>query len=177
MLLGKPTAKVEQHRHGGLSVFGIGADLEQRIWRSVVRQLIVHGFLRADPERYGALVLTARSRGLLRGETPVRFREDTVRAVGTPRPTEKKPTIVDTNVVDNNPELWEALRACRRELATEHGVPPYVIFHDKTLREMLVHRPGNESEMLAINGVGQTKLERYGAQFLSVLRDGGAEIS
>ncbi len=207
VLLGKPTAKVEQHRHGGLSVFGIGADLEQRTWRSVVRQLIVHRFLRADAERYGALVLTDRSRGLLRGETPVRFREDTGRTVGVPRPVEKTPTIVDGKAVDgkavdgkavdgkavntkaidtraadakaveDNPELWEALRACRLALATEHGVPPYVIFHDKTLREMLVRRPATESEMLAINGVGQTKLERYGARFLAVLSDGGAEIS
>lgn len=187
VLLGKPTAKVGQHRHDGLSVFGIGANLEQRVWRSVVRQLIVQEFLRADAERYGALVLTDRSRGLLRGETPVRFREDTAKPVATPRrgkatkvaadetAADKSIEIpVDPSIVDDNPELWEALRACRLTLATEHGVPPYVIFHDKTLREMLAHRPRDESELLAINGVGQTKLERYGARFLSVLNGDGA---
>ena len=66
--------------------------------------------------------------------------------------------------------LWEALRECRRQLAAEHNVPPYVIFHDATLRQMLAERPADRAALLAISGVGQAKLERYGERFLEVLR-------
>jgi len=165
VILGKSTEKVQQHRHDSLSVFGIGAELTPQSWRSVIRQLIVQGFLRSDAERYGALVLTERSRGLLRGETPFRFREDP-----------KKPVQVTISagqsqpISDEDGELWEGLRACRQSLAIEHGVPPYVIFHDKTLRQMLALRPNSEAELLSISGIGQVKVERYGQRFLTVLK-------
>jgi len=74
-------------------------------------------------------------------------------------------------VVEEDLGLWEALRACRQSLAREHNVPAYVIFHDKTLQEMLAYRPQTASEMLGISGIGQTKLDRYGDRFLSILRD------
>ena len=166
VLQGKLTDKVEHHRHDSLSVFGIGTDLAPQTWRSVVRQLIVNGFLRSDAERYGALVLTKRSRGMLRGDTPVRFREDPKRPVSVSRSKRESVTITDENL-----DLWEALRACRKTLANEHDVPPYVIFHDKTLHEMLISRPQSEADLLQINGVGQTKVDRYGQRFLAVLRD------
>jgi ATP-dependent DNA helicase RecQ len=165
VLQGKSTEKVQQHRHGDLSVFGIGQDMSLQVWRSVIRQLIVKGVLRADAQRFGALVLTERSRGVLRGETPVELREDPKRPLGITRKTEKPAPIAD-----EDRDLWEALRSCRQELAAEHDVPPYVIFHDKTLRQMVSVRPQNESDMLEISGVGQTKLDRYGQRFLSVLR-------
>ena len=168
VLLGKSTDKVNQHRHAGLSVFGIGTDRTQQSWRSVVRQLIVLGYLRSDADRYGALVLTGRSRELLRGDVSVRFREDPKQTAAAPRPARSASPVV---ITDANRELWEALRACRKSLATEHDVPPYVIFHDKTLHEMLAMRPQSEADMLQISGVGQTKLERYGERFLTVLRE------
>jgi ATP-dependent DNA helicase RecQ len=165
VLLGKTTDKTQQHRHEQLSVFGIGADLSVKLWRSVMRQLIVKGHLRADAERYGAVVLTQSSRGVLRGETPVRFREEPKRLSRPSRPGRPLDDVGETD-----PQLWEALRSCRRELAEEHGVPPYVIFHDRTLREMMLLKPRNEAELLGINGVGQAKLERYGTRFLDVLQ-------
>ena len=167
VLVGKTTDKVLQHRHNELSVFGIGEEFSAQKWRSVIRQLIVLGFLRADAERYGALVLTASSRGVLRGETPVSLRDDPARPKTT---RQRAPQLADIGAEDQ--DLWGALRACRRELAEEHGVPPYVIFHDKTLREMLTHRPRDAAELLSINGVGQAKLERYGERFLRVLAAG-----
>jgi len=167
VLLGKSTDKVCQHRHDRLSVFGIGAGLSSQAWRSVVRQLIVKGYLRADAERYGGLVLTRRSRGVLRGETPVQFREDPKRPAIVAKSVRKS-----RSITDEDHGLWEALRACRQTLANENDVPPYVIFHDKTLLQMLDARPQNESELLGVSGVGQTKLERYGQRFLEVLRDG-----
>jgi ATP-dependent DNA helicase RecQ len=166
VLQGKATDKVVQHGHDDLSVFGIGGDLAPQAWRSVVRQLIVQGFLRADADRYGALVLTERSRGLLRGEQTVRFREDPKRPLRAARAASA------TRVVAaGDRELWEALRARRQALASEHNVPPYVIFHDRTLLQMLDARPQTGAELLEITGVGQTKLDRYGRQFLEVLRD------
>jgi ATP-dependent DNA helicase RecQ len=164
VLLGKTTDKVLQHQHDQLSVFGIGAEYSSRKWRSVIRQLIVMGHLRADAERYGALVLTDSSRPVLRGETPISFREDPAQAKARRKPS---PRSAEINAEDA--ALWDALRACRRELADEQGVPAYVIFHDRTLQDMLHLRPRDASELLLVNGVGQAKLERYGQRFLDVL--------
>ena len=164
VLMGKTTDKVLQHRHDSLSVFNIGADLPAQTWRSVVRQLIVRGYLRADADRYGALVLTAGSREILRGETGVSFRKDPIRTKAT-----RLKASQTTQIGPENAELWDALRACRRALAEEQGVPAYVIFHDRTLHEMMLLRPRDANELLAINGVGEAKLERYGKRFLEVL--------
>ncbi len=167
VLLGKETDKVLQRGHDQLSVFGIGKDLPSTTWRSVARQLIVAGHLRSDATRFGALVLTETSRGVLRGETSLQFREDPKRSVVVSKQPARERVVADEDF-----GLWEALRACRQTLANQHNVPAYVIFHDKTLHEMLAHRPQTASEMLGISGVGQTKLDRYGEQFLSVLREG-----
>ena len=166
VLLGKETDKVLQHGHDQLSVFGIGKDLPSTTWRSVARQLIVAGHLRADAARFGALVLTESSRGVLRGETPLRFREDPKGPVAVTRKPAKERVVAEKDL-----ELWDALRACRQAFANEHNVPAYVIFHDKTLHEMLAYRPQTAAEMLDISGVGQIKFDRYGDGFLSVLRD------
>jgi ATP-dependent DNA helicase RecQ len=165
VLLGKETDKVLQHGHDQLSVYGIGKDLPSTTWRSVARQLIVAGYLRADAARFGALVLTDTSRGVLRGETPLLFRKDPKRTVVASRKTATARVVAEKDI-----DVWEALRACRQELANEHNVPAYVIFHDKTLHEMLAYQPQTAAEMLGISGVGQTKLDRYGDRFLSVLR-------
>jgi ATP-dependent DNA helicase RecQ len=136
VLQGKQTDKVLQHGHDQLSVFGIGKDLPPTTWRSVARQLIVAGYLRADAARFGALVLTKASRGVLRGETPLEFREDPKRSVVASRKTGTEQVVAEKDF-----DLWEALRACRQTIASEHNVPAYVIFHDKTLHEMLAYRP------------------------------------
>lgn len=166
VIVGKATEKVLQHEHNQLSVFGIGTEFSPQKWRSVIRQLIVMGYLRADADRYGALVLTESSRSVLRGETPVLLREDPIQ----PK-THRRQAVELAEVSPEDSDLWEALRACRRELADTQGVPAYVIFHDRTLREMLERRPRNATELLSVNGVGQAKLERYGERFLEVLTD------
>jgi ATP-dependent DNA helicase RecQ len=166
VLLGNVTEKTARHRHERLSVFGIGAELPAGRWRSLLRQLVVKGYLRVDHEGYGALALTEASRAVLRGETTLSVREDTKAA---PRKKAKARGPVG-DVAPENEGLWEALRECRRQLAQEQNVPPYVIFHDATLRAMLAERPSDGEALLAITGVGQAKLERYGERFLSVLR-------
>ena len=163
VLLGKDTAKVRQHGHSHLSVHGIGTAHAEAAWRSIVRQLIVQGYLRADQDRYGALVLTEESRPLLRGEVELQLRED--RKLATAK---KKRGIAATLDAADQP-LFDALRECRKQIADELDLPPYVIFHDATLRQMAEHRPQTEADLLSISGVGEAKLERYGSAFLEVI--------
>ena len=166
VLIGKSTDKITQHRHETLSTFGIGRARSVEQWRSVIRQCVVRGLLRADVERFGALVLTEASRPLLRGENELWLREDTVAPARKGRRSVAAPAA--SNVAA---PLWEALRACRKKLADEHGVPPYVIFHDATLAAMANLQPANAEELLGVPGVGQSKLARYGDAFLEVLRN------
>jgi len=167
VLLGKDTDKIRQHRHDELSVHGIGTELEGPAWRSVVRQLIVQGYLRADPARFGALVLTEKSRPLLKGEVSLELRRD------RKLKTEKKRHAAIETLAPADQSLFEALRERRKELADSHDLPPYVIFHDATLRQMAEHRPANEADLLGISGVGEVKLARYGKAFLEVIAASG----
>jgi ATP-dependent DNA helicase RecQ len=165
VLLGQATEKVTRHRHDRLSVFGIGNDVAAPQWRSLLRQLLVLGHLRVNHEGYGALVLTESSRALLRGEATLRVRED----AKTSTTRKSRSRAVPVEVAAHDEPLWEALRECRRELAAEHNVPPYVIFHDATLKQMVAERPADLTALLRISGVGQAKATRYGERFLSVL--------
>ena len=164
VLRGKETPKVLQHRHQRLSTYGIGEDRSVTEWRSILRQLLVQGYLRAELQRYGALRLTAKSRTLLRGEEQVQLREDVAakRQAKVARETSYEPTPEDQ-------PLWDALRECRSQLARDAGVPAYVIFHDATLKEMVRLRPASPEDLAAVHGVGQKKLERFGAAFLEVI--------
>ena len=164
VLLGKDTDKIRKFGHDQLSVYGIGTELNGPTWRSVVRQVIVQGFLRADQNRYGALVLTGQSRPLLRGEIELRLRED--RKLKTEK---KKRRDTAATLAPTDQPLFEALRTRRKEIADQLDLPPYVIFHDATLRQMAEHRPQTEAELLSISGVGEAKLARYGSEFLEVI--------
>jgi ATP-dependent DNA helicase RecQ len=165
VLLGHATEKIGRHRHDRLSVFKIGTELSAQTWRSLIRQLIAQGLLQVDPA-YGALQLTERARPLLRGEVSIRVREDSKELAAA----KKKPRAAAADLAPEHRDVWEALRHCRRELAAELNLPPYVIFHDATLREMAAVRPTDREALLEIGGVGQAKLERYGERFLAVLR-------
>jgi ATP-dependent DNA helicase RecQ len=166
VLIGKRTDKVEQHGHAALSTFGLGADIDVKRWRSVLRQLMVSGYITADQERYGALTLTPDSRPLLRGEIELHLREDTSTPAKPKRSGGKKPAVdLDTD----GTALWEELRALRTRLAKDQGLPPYTVFHDATLLDMASVRPTTLQAMREISGVGEVKLERYGADFLAVI--------
>ena len=168
VLRGKDTAKVAQHRHAELSTFGIGAEFSVRQWRAVLRQLVVGGFVQADPARFGALRLTPAARPLLRGETKLTLREE------SHTPVARKPAKTrdaDFEPADADAPLWQALRECRSQLAQAADVPPYVVFHDATLKEFVRTRPNSLDAMLQVHGVGQAKLDRYGEAFLKVLAE------
>ena len=168
VLRGRETDRVKRFGHDRIPTWGVGADLGPWEWRSVFRQLVARGLLWVDMEGFGSIRLTDESWAVLRGETPVRMRRD-VHAPGSARkrkPRGERPP-PDPETWDEG--LWEALRAHRLELARAQGVPPYVIFHDATLREMVELRPGTPEELAGITGVGETKLERYGEDFLAVI--------
>ena len=167
VLRGKDTAKVRQHRHERLSTYGIGDDLGDRQWRSVLRQLVAGGYVRSDPARYNALTLTAMSRPLLRGEETLTLREETKIAKRERTPAKGRDDGFEIAAGDT--ALWEALRETRRSIAEEAGVPPYVVFHDTTLKELVRLRPDSPDAMLRVHGVGEAKLDRYGEAFLAVI--------
>jgi len=165
VLRGKDTEKVKQFQHQRLSTFGLGVDRNDKQWRSIIRQLIVQGYLFVNVEQYGALQLTEKSRSLLKGEIKLFLREDMPSA----KPERQAKTNKFGKVSEGDRGLWEALRECRKRLADEQGVPPFHVFHDATLMEMMQFRPQSNAELLTINGVGEVKLERYGDAFLEVL--------
>lgn len=165
ILRGADTEKIRQFGHQALSTYGIGKHLSVLEWRSILRQLIARGLLRVDAEGYGSLQLTESCRPILRGEEPLFLRRDKPVARSAPV---RKPA---QDIEEEDIPLWNALRQCRKRLAEEHGVPPYVIFHDATLREMLEKRPLNEHELLCISGIGDRKLEQFGEEFIEVIQE------
>ena len=175
VLLGKNTPKIQQFSHQSLSTFGIGKGLSQSQWSSVYRQLVASGYLESDIEAYGGLKLSEPARPVLKGEASVWLRQDievdTRRASRTQSKGERTSRVKEGYEAVADEPLWHALKAKRLELAREQGVPPYVIFHDSTLLEMLNRKPETLTEMSQITGIGQSKLERYGDEFLEVLEE------
>jgi ATP-dependent DNA helicase RecQ len=175
VLRGKATDKVVQRGHEGLSTFGIGADIAEAQWRVVLRQLIALGYLRTEGE-YNTLELTATAREVLRGEVPMLLRQPS----DTPKRSGKtgRVTRAARGGKDKPPPLpldaealarFEALKAWRAEIAREHNLPAYIVFHDATLAEMAQNRPESMDALAQISGVGAKKLEAYGREILRVL--------
>ncbi len=169
VLLGKATPKVQQFGHHTLSTYGIGKDLSQQQWSSIFRQLVAGGFLEADSEAYGGLKLTEQARPVLKSQQAVWLRRDAEPASRKISKAERASRAREGYVGVADDPLWQALKAKRLELAKEQGVPPYVIFHDSTLLEILNNKPQTLDELARISGVGQAKLARYGDAFLQVL--------
>ncbi|MHB0925075.1 MAG: DNA helicase RecQ [Gallionellaceae bacterium] len=171
VLTGKTTERVEKFNHQALSTFGIGKELSPAQWSGVYRQLVASGLLEADIEAYGGLKLAATARPVLRGEQEVWLRRDADPAKRKAQRAERSAKSREPFAGANEDRLWLALKAKRTSLAREQGVPPYVIFHDSTLLEILNQRPASLTELGKISGVGQNKLARYGDEFLRVLED------
>ncbi|WP_113700966.1 DNA helicase RecQ [Nonomuraea lactucae] len=170
ILLGKKTAKVLQHGHDSLTVFGVGSELGNTEWHGVARQLLAQGLLSVEPN-HGTLLLTDASAEVLRGQREVRLRRDPQRQARAK--TASASNGASARPVVELPEeaapLFERLRAWRAATAKEQGVPAYVIFHDSTLREIATLSPTSLAELSKINGVGDNKLAKYGDQVLETL--------
>ncbi|WP_136477609.1 DNA helicase RecQ [Pseudomonas sp. DG56-2] len=171
VLLGRDNEKVRSFGHEKLAVYGVGKARSESEWRSLFRQLVARGLADIDLEGYGGLRLSDSCRPLLRGEVSLELRRD-LKPQTSSKGSSSGGSPASQLVRGDEREQWEALRALRRKLAEEHGVPPYVIFPDSTLLEMLRSQPSSLSEMAQVSGVGARKLERYGEAFLEVL--GGA---
>ena len=168
VLLARETEKTERNQHQGLSVWGIGKDLDERKWSSVYRQLVAGGFLDVDAQAYGALTLNEKSWQVLRKQQEVRLREDPPPSTRSrSRNGSGKPAAPALS--GEEAQAFEALRSLRKRVADEQGLPPFVIFHDATLREMVAARPRTLAELGRVKGVGESKLKKYGPQLLESL--------
>lgn len=160
VLLGKTDDRIQQNQHHQIPTFGVGSEFSIAEWRAIFRQLIALGFIDLDSESHGGLRLNEKCRPVLKGEQTLYLR----------KPEKQEKVLRERKGKDSirpqDQPLWEALRTLRSSLASEHGVPPYVIFHDATLLEMLKRRPGSLHEMGLISGIGAQKLSRYGQLFL-----------
>jgi ATP-dependent DNA helicase RecQ len=169
ILLGKKTAKVIQHDHDTLTVFGVGSDLRESDWRGVVRQLLAQGLLAVEGD-HGTLVLTDGSAEVLGRRRDVQMRREPERvAAPAARSSSRKAAAA---VIELSPEaepVFERLRAWRAATAREQGVPAYVIFHDATLRQIAGKAPATLAELGTVSGVGENKLAKYGQQILDTL--------
>ncbi len=167
ILVGERTEKVARFRHDRLPTFGVGTELDARRWRGVFRQLVARGYLATDSEGHNTLALTERATPVLKGAESVelRFEQEPAKKNRKVR-TVKGRAAPPTGAEDS---LFERLRALRRELAKAAGVPPYVVFHDSTLREMALLRPTTLAQLAQLHGIGETKLERYGSRVLALL--------
>jgi ATP-dependent DNA helicase RecQ len=180
VLRGKSTQKVLQFGHERLSTFGIGADLDATQWRSVLRQLVMLGLVKVDHERFNTLRLTEASREVLRGQRRLSLRRQVARPVSKRNERKDRTRVAANGVIGvaadagaANMTVFEALRGWRRDVAKEHGVPAYTIFHDSTLHELAGRLPRSLDELRSISGIGATKLERYGTALLDVMQRAG----
>ena len=168
ILTGNPTPKVMEKGHDQLSTYAIGRDMSKPAWGAVFRQMMGRDLVRPDPDRFGALRMTDAARPILRGESAITLRRDTINKA-QPR------LAVKTLVAEADAPLLSALKAKRRALAEAGGVPAYVIFPDRTLIEMAERRPATLDQMMGITGVGAKKLESYGKGFLAVITGEAAQ--
>ena len=174
VLVGRMTERVKQFGHDRISVFGIGAELNEKQWRAALRQLVAMGHLQADSEAFGALKLTETARGVLKGETEVMLREA---AQGTrhraSRTKSRRGDLVSRSAgreQTGNSTLLGALRAWRSQIARKRGVPAYVVLHDSTIDGIATSRPTTLAQLRAIPGIGDKKLEHYGDELIALVK-------
>jgi len=162
---GADTEKIRTHGHKSLKTYGVGRDKDRQWWRLVVQELLSQRAIFQDHEHYNVLKMTDLGRQILYGKAPFSMTRFT--------PTNSEGARRKKITLENgaNPALVEVLKKTRRRLAAEHGVPPYIVFSDKTLQDMALLQPQTEEEFLLVSGVGERKLEVYGAEFLRAIRE------
>jgi ATP-dependent DNA helicase RecQ len=178
VLLGQSDERMVRFGHDQISTFGIGAEHTKNEWQGIFRQLVALHLLTAEGSEHGGLKITERGHAFLKEKATLQLRKFNGRPKGTKTSgapgktyasTSQAPLIFETAA---DRDLFAALKAARLELARAQDVPPYVIFHDRTLREFVLHKPDSLSALSQISGVGEKKMERYGAYFLQVIGQG-----
>lgn len=171
VLLGVPTAQTDKHGHAALSTWGIGAEHDRKAWESFMRQLVAANLLHVDMEEYSSVKITPDGSRFLKEKAAINLRlPDKGRMVARSSANENPVNVLETA---EDRALFDRLKATRLQIARDHNLPPYVIFHDKTLLAMAMQRPVYLDAMAEIPGVGRSKLEKYGEIFLKVIQDGG----
>jgi ATP-dependent DNA helicase RecQ len=166
VLRGADNERIRSLGHARLSTYGIGSDKSEQEWTSVIRQLIHHGYLVQDIANYSVLKLTPAARPLLRGEQRLELARPRIKAAA-----KKKVPAAAAAQGPYDESLFEQLRALRKRLADAQGVPPYIVFGDATLIQMARDKPLDEEQLLAVSGVGQSKLDKYGQPFLDAIAE------
>jgi ATP-dependent DNA helicase RecQ len=168
VLRGKETEKTRKFGHEALSTFGIGADLPEAEWRLLLRQLVALHLVEVDHETFNVLRLTDASRPVLKGERKIELRRHIARPARNRRKAASATALAAMTSADS--ALFERLRGWRAEVAKQHGVPAYVVFHDGTLRAIAAARPESLNALRGISGVGEKKLDTYGAALIELVR-------
>jgi ATP-dependent DNA helicase RecQ len=166
VLLGADDVRIRDFGHDRQSTFGIGTEFNKNQWRGIFRQLAAAGLLQVDTDNHGGLSITEQGKAFLQSGDALTLRQ--ARAIKAPR--SRRAAAVSGTTSGADTALFDALRAQRLELAKAQDVPPYVIFHDKTLHSMAAVKPASLNEMAGISGVGEAKLARYGRTFLDVIQ-------
>jgi ATP-dependent DNA helicase RecQ len=170
LLLGHADERMSRLGHHRLPTFGVGADLDRRTWQSVFRQLVAGGLLEVDLDGYGGMRLAGDAAKVLRGERALELRHDPTPVRG-PRRAKGAGAGPGGLASDADRGLFEALRAKRRELAGANGLAPFMVFPDRTLIELAARKPADSAALTTIHGIGQAKRERWGEDFLRVIRE------
>jgi len=165
ILRGADTEKIRKFNHDRLAEHGSGQDLSKDQWRSLIRQMVSAGLLELDIKGYGGLSITAKGAGLGQHDATFRYRIDTTK----PTSAAKKPPPAAADLSDADSDLFAELKALRLRLAHAQGVPPYVIFPDKSLADMAKRQPRSRDDFAAMHGVGKSKLEKFSATFLEAI--------
>ena len=172
VLTGKPSPRILTLRHDRIKTFGAGKELSAEEWRSVFRQLLAAGLLNVNLGTISGYRLTQKSWPVLRGEHKVRFRKDP-RPARNEKRLKKVPAKHKTGLpAEHDRALFEKLRRLRLAISKKLGVPPFVVFHDKTLKEMAMQQPKNREEFLGISGVGEQKARQFADDFLKAINAG-----
>ncbi len=159
IVVGAKTAKIRQFGHDQLKTYGTGKDQDKKYWRRIIDGLLAQECLAQNAEQHSVLEITSKGKQVLFGK----------KAFETIRQKTLKPKASIGNASDYSPKLFEQLRTERKRLAQEEGVPPFVIFSDRTLREMALYFPDSEEKMSGISGVGAAKLSKYGDTFMTII--------
>jgi ATP-dependent DNA helicase RecQ len=166
VLLGKENERIKSFGHDRLSTFAIGIEYSKAQWQNIFRQLVAQNLLMVNVTEHGGLSITTQGREFLKEKSPLRLRHYSSK-VKTRVAAEAKAVIGLESEGDQ--QLFSLMKARRLEIAKAQNVPPYVIFHDKTLRELVLAKPGSRAAMAQISGIGEVKMERYGELFLEVI--------
>ena len=172
VIRGSSSARILDRKHHELSVYGIGKEKSKEHWNTILRQLLHSGYLQIKDWEYRNLSLTHKAHEVMTGKTKLQFRKqvESIKESAKGSKREKRETALKSEYLHDKPELFAALKSLRLKLAQEQKVPPYVIFPDKSLHDMCLILPRNKSDFLMVNGVGESKLEKYGEQFLKVIK-------